>query len=159
MKEHEDSVDKMDWFVNRYLKWMEKYKDIIDLPETIEDYYTEEEINMICRCVETECFECNFDSKCNVASIILNRDNDDGFDGSIIDIITQDDPVQFAYGRKVVSYDTYLAVRYAFEIDDTTDGCLFFENTSSDIHRLSYDYVFTDESGHKFFRYREVILV
>ena len=44
------------------------------------------------------------------------------------------------YKNVEVSEDTILACEYAFEIEDTTGGCLFFDSNNT----LNYEFVFND---------------
>lgn len=54
------------------------------------------------------------------------------------------------YREVEVTEDTILACEYAFILDDTTDGCLFFDSNNT----LNYQFVFND-SAHNFYKYRE----
>ena len=54
--------------VNEYSEWVEA-------PKTIYDVFSPDEIYLMQRCVETETFQRDFNSKCNVASVIFNRLN------------------------------------------------------------------------------------
>ena len=101
------------------------------------------------RCIETETFEQSFDSKVNVASVILNRIECGEFGDSVNDIIT---PGQFAYGRKNISEDTVLALEYAYMIGDTTNGSLYFHSMSYRPRFSGASYVFTDDAGHHFYK-------
>lgn len=143
--------DEKEWFLY-YLEIIDKYSYIIDPPETIYDYYTEDEIYLIQRTVETECYDQDFESKVNVANVILNRYESDnsGFGCSIEEIITKSN--QFAYGRKEISEDTIVAVEYAFSIKDTTDGCIAFRSNKRPDVWYGWEYQFTDEAGHHFYK-------
>ena len=142
--------DKQEWFL-AYKDLINKYSEWYDTPETIWDVYTEDEVMLICRMVETECFEQDFLPKVNVASVVFNRLNADGkFGNTITEVITQKN--QFVYWRKEISPDTINAVMYAFEIEDTTDGCLFFHSNKKKDKFFGANYVFTDEAGHHFYR-------
>ena len=50
-----------------------------------------------------------------------------------------------------MSEDTILACEYAFEIEDTTDGCLFFDSNNT----LNYRFVFNDKA-HNFYSLRGI---
>lgn len=143
--------EKQLWFF-KYKEIIDKYSHIIDPQETIYDYFTEEEIYLIQRAVETECFYQDFESKANVASVILNRYKSDerSFGATIEEIITK--PNQFAYGRKEISEGTILAVEYAFSIEDTTNGCISFRSDKKPKTWNDWTYQFTDKAGHNFYK-------
>lgn len=149
MSEIENIIDKQEWFI-AYKKIIDKYSYILDPPETIYDYYTDEEINIMLRCIETEAFDQSFESKINVASVILNRISDEKFPDNPIDVVASVN--QFAYWRTDISDDTILALEYAFEIEDTTNGSLFFHSNNWSEMFNNAEYVFTDESNHHFYR-------
>lgn len=150
MEEIESITDKKEWFlaykdiVYRYTKWF-------DPPETVFDCFTEEEIDLIFRAVETEVYDKDFNSKANVASVIFNRIERGGKFGNTVEkVITA--PKQFAYGRTNITKDTILAVMYAWEIEDTTDGCVAFRSDIQLEKWRKWNYVFTDDAGHHFYR-------
>lgn len=113
--------------------YMEKYREIIDKYGTgiikINDTYTEEELNLMYRCIETETYQCPIDAKINVANVIFNRVNDEKFGNDITSVITAKN--QFAYGRKNISESTILAVEYAFYNEDTTNNAIAFRSDCS----------------------------
>lgn len=92
-----NSENNREWFVS-YKEITSEYGYILDPPETVYDYFTEDEILLIQRVVETECYDQDFDSKCNVASVVFNRYYSDDFGETIKEVVTK--PNQFAYGRK-----------------------------------------------------------
>lgn len=144
----EEIDDKKEWFVS-YKKIINDYIDIIDPPETIYDYYSEEDINLICRVVETETYQSDFDSKVNIACVVLNRIEDGSFGNTVKDVITSKN--QFAYGRKDISEDTILAVMFSFEITDTTNGALFFHSNEKTDTFCRRNYIFSDNAVHHFY--------
>lgn len=148
------TCSNMDWYI-AYKNVIEKYSKIIPTPATVYDFYTEDEIYLIQRAVETECFEADFDSKCNVASVIFNRieDPEQRFGKNVEEVITTKN--QFVYGRKIISDSTKLAVEYAFEILDTTNGCVGFRNGYKPSKFQGWNYAFTDQIGHHFYREEE----
>lgn len=154
MDQIESISTNMEWFI-AYKNVVNKYSYILDPPETVYDYFTDEEIYLIQRAVETECYEQDFDSKCHVANVIFNRINDPQktFGISVYEVITS--PNQFAYGRIIISDDTKLAVEYAFEITDTTNGCIGFHSNDKTNTFNGWDYVFTDEVNHHFYKMKE----
>lgn len=125
MAEIENFETKYEWYI-AYKEIVEKYSYVLDPPETIYDYYTTEEIHMIQKCVETECFEASFDAKVNVARTILNRVEHEDFSDDVIEVITGKN--QFVYGRNNITKDTVLAVEYAFEIGSDFEGSLYFHS-------------------------------
>lgn len=132
---------------------MDKYSWLLDCPETIYDYFTPSEIEMIARVVETETFGGTFLAKCNVSSVIFNRYNDETgiFPDTISEILHQEN--QFASNKTNISASTIHAMEYAFSIEDTTGGALWFntENCNSWAER-NRQLIFTDEVGHKFYK-------
>lgn len=140
--------DKKEWFL-AYKELIEEYSEWFDPPETIYDYYTEDEIYLMQKCIETETFEADFDSKVNVASVILNRIESEEFSDNVYDVIV---PGQFAFGRNNISEDTVLALEYAFMIGDTTNGALYFHSLSYTPTFNGASYIFTDELGHHFYK-------
>lgn len=150
MKEIEYIEDNKEWFM-AYQNIVDRYSLWIDPPETIYDRFTEYEINIICRAVETECYGLDFDSKCNVASVIFNRIEQGGeFGNSVEEVVTKAN--QFAYDRENISESTLLSIMYAFEIEDTTNGCIAFRSDISPATWYGWEYMFTDDAGHHFYK-------
>ena len=151
LNEIEEIENNMEWFA-AYKEIKEKYP-LADVSETVYDYYSLEEVYLMCRVVETECYDRDFDSKCNVANVIFNRIDSGLFGETVEEIVTS--PKQFAYGREKITTSTLLAVEYAFEICDNTLGSVYFEGEGSDVHSSYAEYVFTDDVGHKFYKLKE----
>lgn len=149
LKELQTIEDEQERFV-AYKKLYDEYLEWCDFPETIYDCYSEEEILLIQKVVETETFQCDFMSKVNVANVIFNRVISEEFDNSITEVVTK--PNQFAYGRNNISESTILAVEYAFLNEDTTNGSLFFHSNSKTETFNKAEYVFTDDCGHHFYK-------
>lgn len=151
--EIESIKDKKEWFI-AYKSIIDKYSDIIDPPETIYDCFTDEELNLLFRVVQAEVGdEYSFESKVNVASVIFNRLNHEKFPDTLSEILVYDQFSPISDGRYKeieVSEDTILACEYAFSVEDTTGGCLFFDSNNT----LNYKFVFND-SAHNFYKYRE----
>lgn len=80
--------DKYVWFQLYYNALFNIYK-LNDLPETPYDVFTEREITMMLKCIETEAHEASFDCKVNVANVILNRIKSDQFPTDPVELITQ----------------------------------------------------------------------
>lgn len=154
MTEIESIEDKKEWFI-AYKSIIEEYSYIIDPPETIYEYFTEEELDLLFHVVQAEIGdECySFEQKANVASVVFNRLYHEKFPDALSEILVYDQFSPISNGRYKeveVSEDTILACEYAFEIEDTTDGCLFFDSNNT----LNYQFVFND-SAHNFYKYRE----
>lgn len=142
--------DKYTWFKLYYHTLFEQY-DLDDLPETPYDIFTEEQINIMLKCIETEAHEASFEAKCNVASVILNRVEHDMFPTDPIEIITDEN--QFKYGRDSIDESTRYALLFAYMIEDTTNGCIAFRSDSSVTKEWNgWTKQFTDESGHTFYK-------
>lgn len=157
MRKELDIIDSigtnMEWFI-AYKEIINKYSEILDPPENVYDCFSEEEIYLIQRAVETECYDQNFNSKCMVASVIFNRFEHPelNFGDSITDVITA--PNQFSYWRKDITESTKLAVEYAYEIVDLTNGCIGFHSNTKTNTFNGWVYSFTDEIGHHFYKER-----
>lgn len=154
MAEIESIEDKKEWFI-AYKSIIEEYSYIIDPPETIYEYFTEEELDLLFHVVQAEIGdECySFEQKANVASVVFNRLYHEKFPDALSEILVYDQFSPISNGRYKeveVSEDTILACEYAFEIEDTTDGCLFFDSNNV----LNYQFVF-DDGAHNFYKYRE----
>lgn len=140
----------------RYIEYkniISEYSDVLDPPESVYDVYTDEEIFLMQKVVETECYGCGFDEKCNVASVIFNRIESEIFDDSVEEVVFS--PNQFVHGRSDISEDTVLAVEYAFQMEDTTDGCIAFHSNAKTSTFNGWVYSFTDDAGHHFYKIGE----
>lgn len=153
MTEIETITDKKEWFI-AYKSIIEEYSYIIDPPETIYDYFTEEELDLLFHVVQAEVGnEYSFESKVNVANVIFNRFYHERFPDTLSDVLVRDQFSPIADGRYKeveITEDTILACEYAFMMEDTTDGCLFFDSNNT----LNYQFVFKD-GAHNFYKYRE----
>lgn len=148
--EIESIEDEQEWFL-AYKDIIYNYAEWFGLPQTVFDAYSEEEITLMCRAVETECYGQDFMSKCNVASIIFNRVEQGGeFGSSITEVITKEN--QFAYGRENITESTILSIMYVYEIGDTTDGCVAFRSDKCPVTWYDWKYMFTDDAGHHFYK-------
>lgn len=141
--------DKYVWFQLYYNVLFNIY-ELDDLPETPYDVFTDREITMMLKCIETEAHEASFDCKVNVANVILNRIESDQFPTDPVELITQKN--QFAYGRNNISDSTVYALLYAYMIEDTTNGCIAFRSDYSPNEWNGWTKQFTDESGHTFYK-------
>jgi len=149
LEELQSIEDEQERFVE-YKKLYEEYLEWCDFPETIYDCYSEEEILLIQRVVETETYQCDFNSKVNVAFVIFNRLKSGKFGDTITDIVTSD--YQFAYGRTEISESTILAVEYAFLNEDTTQGALYFHSNPKTETFNGAKYIFSDNAIHHFYK-------
>ena len=148
--------NKEEWF-QFYKNLTFEYVEWIGMPITVFDAFTEDEVRLICRAVETETYDQDFDSKVNVACVIFNRIESGKFGDTITEVITN--PYQFAYGRKNITESTILAVMYAYEIEDTTNGCIAFRSGEKPevwyINKTKTKYwtrQFIDDAGHGFYK-------
>ena len=137
-------TDSKEWF-EAYKAINEKYA-FEDEIEWIEDVYTEEEIALLERMVETECHGADFDSKTHVAAVVFSRIENERFPDSLIGVITQ--PNQFCYNKVNIDEETKLAVEYAFVIETAADDCLWFHSMSKTEKFSGGDYIFSDNCHH-----------
>ncbi len=76
---------------NKMQAIIQDYSDAFDPPETIYDYYTDEELALFFRVVQAEVGdEYTFEQKANVASVIINRLNHNQFGESMFEVLTPD---------------------------------------------------------------------
>lgn len=152
-----DTSNKQEWF-KKYKNIQEEYAEYVDTDETIYDYFSEEDLQLLFQIVETEVQgEENFIEKANVASVIFNRLFHEEFPLTLVEVLTE--YPQFssystgAYKDITPTDTTILACEYAFQIEDTTNGALWFDSTNgnswADRNRT---YLFTDEVGHSFYK-------
>lgn len=111
--------------------------------------FSEYEINMMCRCIETEVFECSFEQKVNIANVIFNRLKSDEFPNDVVSIITS--PKQFAYFRTYINSDTIEALEYAYANGDTTNGTIGFRSDIAPYEWNGWYYQFSD-GVHNFYK-------
>lgn len=143
IKTIENKEEKLD----EYLKMFEKYEVFNELPPLVEDEFTEEEIFLIARCVETEVYERDFDCKVNVASVIFNRLKDDRWGDEVDEIIV---PGQFSFWRTEISEDTYDAIRYAWIFGSDAEDALWFHSFSEPIDFYG-EHFYSDTAVHHFY--------
>lgn len=146
MKEIESITNKKEWFL-AYKAIVDEYDEYLDPPETVYDYFNDDDIYLMQRCIETEAYDADFESKTNIASVIINRWESEEFPATIPEIIV---PGQVSFWRTNITEDTVLALEYAFQIEDTTTGALYFETTY--IHEAYAQPLFTDNIGHRFYQ-------
>lgn len=130
-----------------------KYNKILDRhgkPNPIYEKYTTEEINYMARCIETEVYGCDFNARCNIASVIINRVNDSRFPNDPISVVTS--PSQFAYHRTYVTEKTLLAIEYVVLFGDTAQGAIAFHSGGYSDTFNGWHYVFQDNAVHYFYK-------
>ena len=141
-------ADDMEWFI-AYKGIIEEFSEWVDPPLSVYDMFTEEEIHYMLKAIETEVHGKDFISKCNVASVILNRLENSNVPTNAVAIVTS--PNQFAYYRDEIEESTVLALEYVVMCGRTTYEALYFR---SDIKLDSWrgnKYLFTDAAGHHFY--------
>jgi len=148
---------------------IERYKtEKAALIEFERDYYisnydiTTEEMEILYRIVEAEATGYGFEEKLNVACVILNRVKSDYFTNSIKSVVFQDrqfSPIDDGrYWEVAITNSTIEAVNKALRTDYNAMGALYFMNkAASDKSNVSWferelTYLFTDGSGHSFWR-------
>lgn len=130
------------------------------LYNTVEDY-NKSLINMY-KMVEAEATGGSYQSKLNVAHVIMNRVRSDQFPDTIDEVLFQ--KRQFSplsdgrFNTVIVTDSTIEAVNEAILSKDTTNGALFFMlRSKSDSKNVTWfdenlEYLFTDDLGHSFFK-------
>lgn len=157
-KQYMDLVNELETVTDKYAWYME-FEELMsncnDPMESIYDYYSDEELILLFRVVEAEVGDLGgFDEKCNVASVIFNRLSEWHPDGNLFDVLTE----QFStisngrYQKVEVSDETIAACEFVFRFGDTTNGALFFESGSNNVHDAYATYMFRDAAGHKFYK-------
>lgn len=152
MKAIETIDDKKEWFIS-YKNIIDNYSYILDPPETIYDYFSEQELDLLFKVVQAEIGDYSFEQKINVANVIYNRVYHERFGETLSEVLI---PSQFAtisngrINRVDVTEDTILACEYAFMFADTTDGALFFDSDGS----LNYEKIDND-GAHNFYILKE----
>ena len=140
MTEIETITDKKEWFI-AYKSIIEEYSYMLYPPETIYDYYTDDELELLFRVVQAEVGdEYSFEQKVNVASVIFNRIEHEDFPDEMKNVLSKDQfqPISDGRYKEVeVSETTILACEYSFMFGDTTGGCLFFDSNG----KLNYEFV------------------
>lgn len=125
-------------------------EETITYPDLYADF-TQEEIYMIQRVVETETYTADIDSKMNIASVVFNRLNhpNNKYGDDIIAIITA--PNQFAYWRTEISETTIEAIERVYKYGDTTGGCIAYRSDEHPQYWYSWELQFVDSVNHGFY--------
>lgn len=150
LKHIEDDILRFIKYKGIIYRYAENIESEDDPTYNLQKLFSFDEIFLIQRTIETECFDMDFMSKVNVASVILNRIKDGRFGNTVEEIITS--PNQFAYDRRYISYDTVLALEYASYFGDTTNGCIAFRSGNKPDKWDKWTLQFTDNSGHGFYK-------
>lgn len=132
--------------------YLEIYKNLIDPTSLtlLEEEFSEEQIEIMYRCIETETYGAPLNAKVNVASVILNRVRSDMFPTDPIEIITA--PNQFAYSKRNISEDTKIALEYAYLFGSEMEDCVAFRHDKCPQTWCKWEYYKTDEVGHHFYK-------
>jgi spore germination cell wall hydrolase CwlJ-like protein len=148
--------DKEEWFV-RYKEIINEYDWILDLPETIYDVFTGEELELLYGVVQAEVGdEWSFENKVRVANVIFNRLESEKFFDSLGEVLIADEFCTVRTGRYrevEVSNTTILACEYAFMVEDLTNGSVYFESKNSNVHSLyATENKNINDEAHKFYK-------
>lgn len=145
-----------------YKEIIEDYRNYsyIEMPKTVYDEYDMSEIKIFQKLIAAETTGGDFESKCNVASVVWNRLYSEKYPNSIMDVIYQrNGSVQFSptYDGRIdtveVTDDDILAVEYTYMFGSTAYDCIAFDNVSgSSWNKSKLEMIFTDSIGHSFYR-------
>lgn len=153
MNELLETDNEKEWFIS-YKDMNLRHSEIIGCPETIYDVFENDELQLLFAVVQAEIGdEYSFSQKCNVASVIFNRVESEHFGNTLSKVLIKREFASISDGRykKVkISETTILACEFAYEIKDTTNGCLFFDSNGM----LNYEFVFND-GAHNFYKIKE----
>lgn len=144
-----NETTNLDWYV-KYKTIKEKYN--IDSKNIYNDF-SDGELWLLFSVVEAEVGDYDFDSRCNVTSVIFNRLNSNE---GLYSVLTSDQFTTISNGRYLevsIDEETRLACEYVYEIGDTTNGAMFFDSTNKNSW-ASYNktFIFRDSAGHDFYR-------
>ena len=158
------SPDKKIWY-KKYKSFTEEYlssqyAEQLNLPNTVYDIYSYNEIMIFQKLLAAETEGGDFESKCNVASVIWNRLNSEEYPNTIIEVIYErNGSVQFTPttdGRidtVDIVEDDILAIEYTFLFGSTVGDCIAFDNVKGKSwNKNNLEYIFTDSIGHSFYR-------
>ena len=148
-----NDLERMD---KEYLEeWFLSYQELCDTycieRETIDTIYSEEEIELMLRVIETEARGGTFIQKVNVANVLLNRFQDyETFKYlDMTEVVI--DKNQFCYSKNDITEETKNALNFAFEIKDTTNKAIAFRSDKKVENWNNWEYVFYD-GAHWFYK-------
>jgi len=138
-------------YMQKYNRIHSVYSKYIGKKTTIYDELSEEDIEYLQRCVESETHGAtDFAAKVNIVNVIFNRArNEERFATTIKDVITT--PGQFTYSKTTIDPLTVAACEYAYVNPDTTMGALYFHSGKQTSTFNGATYIFTDSIGHHFY--------
>lgn len=154
LAEISDIDDKREWFL-AYKEIVSDYDTILDLPDTIYDVFTKEELDFLFRVVQAEVGdeESTFEQKVNVARVIFNRLGHKKFPDTLNEVLTQENQFSVVSSKKYqkveVSGEIILACEYAYQIESGSD-LLFFDCNNA----LKFEFVKND-GIHNFYKFWE----
>lgn len=154
LAEISDIEDQKEWFL-AYKEIVSDYDTILNLPDTIYDVFTEEELDFLFRVVQAEVGdeESTFEQKVNVARVIFNRLEHENFPDTLNEILTQENQFTVVTNKKYkqieISGEIILACEYAYQIESRSE-LLFFDCNDT----LKYEKVKND-GIHNFYKYWE----
>lgn len=144
-----NETTNLDWYV-KYKTIKEKYN--IDSKNIYNDF-SDGELWLLFSVVEAEVGDYDFDSRCNVTSVIFNRLNSNE---GLYSVLTSDQFTTISNGRYLevsIDEETRLACEYVYEIGDTTNGAIFFDSTNKNSWAAyNKTFIFRDSAGHDFYR-------
>ncbi len=157
-----DFSSKKEWFIS-YKRLLEEYKDYSDyleIPKSVYEEYNIDEIKVFQKLVSAETTGGDFESKCNVASVVWNRIYSEKYPDNIIDVIYErNGSVQFTptYDGRIniveVTEDDVLAIEYTYMFGSTAYDCIAFDNVPGNSwNKNKLEEVFTDSINHTFYR-------
>lgn len=145
-----DCEEKYDY----YKSLLTEYPDLMVQGKTIYDEFTEDEIYLICRVVESEVGGGDFGSKSHVAEVVLNRCKYERFGKNVTEVITR--PGQFYYKKTKISSDTLDAVEYAYLFNTEVKGAIYFQKGKRN-KWSKQPFILKDAVGHCFYGPDEVV--
>lgn len=152
-----NSIDDPKEKILTYKEFLYKYPYVADMPETIYDCFTEDELNTLFRVVEAEATSGEFIDKANIVSVIFNRISASEFENAIDSVLVDPEFSSISDGRYKeieVTEDTILACEYVFMFESTVEDAIFFDSTDGDSwaskNREKIEAI--DNIGHNFFR-------
>lgn len=138
-------------------EWFRKYQILADKydkdRDKLECIFSEEEIQLMWQVIETETYDATFIQKVNVANVLLNRFQSLDFSYmNMIEVITEEN--QFTYYRTKITQSTKDALTFAFEVRDTTNGCISFRSDKRVDIWHGWEYAMYD-GAHWFYKVKE----